>query len=291
MPELFTQSLELKALHFYISLTLISPHTPHISQLPYSCKGTVLQIKLHARAKKVDFHIWLRHSCQVFHRVRTLSPFISFTNFWFFEKSFTWDLHVIHWLSSSKVRGGFGVWFLFHLRGFHQDFMVIWLDISTLCSRLSHCKQYPYWERNLSNKKAGDGSRHIPSVVFISCTLAAMHAGGCWLGLADHSNTERTNRCSVAFPNRGDLTRSNLARSLGSWWSWRKRSGQRQKERYRKKTKKQMDRGRKMVEDKERQTERGVGGGRRVFSPEGSLLVSHSTGPSNVWRSGDWQTV
>lgn len=50
-----------------------------------------------------------------------------------------------------------------------------------------------------------------------------MHAGGCWLSLADHSSTERANRCSVASPNRGDLTRSNLARSLGScWWSRRK---------------------------------------------------------------------
>lgn len=43
------------------------------------------------------------------------------------------------------------------------------------------------------------------------------------------------------------------------------------------------ERGRERLEDKERQTERG-GGGRWEMSrsPEGSLLVSHSTGPSNV---------
>lgn len=42
-------------------------------------------------------------------------------------------------------------------------------------------------------------------------------------------------------------------------------------------------RGRGRLEDKERQTERGgVVRREKSCSPEGSLLVSHSTGPSNV---------
>lgn len=86
----------------------------------------------------------------------------------------------------------------------------------------------PIESETYQTKRQGTGRRNIPSVVFISCTLAVMHAGECWLGLADHSSTERVNRCSVASPNRGDLTCSNLARSLGScWWSQRKRTGQR----------------------------------------------------------------
>lgn len=74
----------------------------------------------------------------------------------------------------------------------------------------------PIESETYQTKRRGDGHWHIPPVVFISCTLAVMHAGRCWLGLADHSSTEQANRCSVASPNRGDLTRSNLARSLGS---------------------------------------------------------------------------
>lgn len=146
------------------------------------------------------------------------------------RRSLTRGLHVILWLSFSEVRGGYGWRSQFQLSGFHKRFTVIWLHISALCSGLNHCKQYPYWEWNLSNRKEGDGCERIPLVVFISCTLAAMHAGRCWLSLADHSSTERVNRCSLAFPNRGDLTRSNLATSLGScWWSRRKRRGRRKR--------------------------------------------------------------
>lgn len=43
MPGLFTQRLELKALHFHITLTFRPP--PHISLSPCSCEDTILQIK------------------------------------------------------------------------------------------------------------------------------------------------------------------------------------------------------------------------------------------------------
>ena len=51
--------------------------------------------------------------------------------------------------------------------------------------------------------------------MFISCTLAAMHAGGCWPGLADHSSTARPNRRSVASPHRGGSGSLRLGRE--SW--------------------------------------------------------------------------
>lgn len=136
----------------------------------------------------------------------------------------------------------------------------------------------------LIKQKGGDGRWHIPSVLFISCTLAVMHAVGCWLGLADHSSTKRTNRCSIASPNRGDLTRSNLAGRLGICrWSRRRRRRGGRSEGYAesKKIRPGGERGREGLEDKERQTERG-GRWETSCSPEGSLLVSHSTGPSNV---------
>lgn len=69
----------------------------------------------------------------------------------------------------------------------------------------------------IKKKKTGYGHGHIPSVVFISCTLAVMHAGGCRLGLADHSSSERANRRSVASPNRGDLPPLKLGQESGEF--------------------------------------------------------------------------
>lgn len=53
MPGLFTQRLQLKALHFHITFTFRPPLLVSLS--PYSYKGTIPQIKSLVRAKKVAF--------------------------------------------------------------------------------------------------------------------------------------------------------------------------------------------------------------------------------------------
>lgn len=78
--------------------------------------------------------------------------------------------------------------------------------------------------------------------------------------------TERANRSSVAFPNRGDLTRTDLARSLGSCqWSQMKRRRQRKRKKGICKGNKKDVGGREQQEDKERQTHGGGGGGWELF--------------------------
>lgn len=142
-------------------------------------------------------------------QVETLSQFFfsaSFSNSCIFEKSFTRVLHVTCWLPSTEVGGEF---LIVHHVSFksrlHRHFMVIWFHISLLCSGLSHCKQWPYCEWNLSNKckkkREGDGWGLIPLVVFISCMLAAMHAGMdvglAWLGRPLHHRVRQQMLCSL----------------------------------------------------------------------------------------------
>lgn len=144
MPELFTQRLELKALHFHISLTprpFPSPRIPvsilmrrHNPSNKVSCKSkeswfSSLTLTL---LFSFDFFRFLRRSwihircftgsgrSHRFKVLQTPAPLWSF---------FTRDLRVTHALSSSKVRREFEAWLPFHLRGFHKHFTVIWLDI------------------------------------------------------------------------------------------------------------------------------------------------------------------
>lgn len=146
-------------------------------------------------------------------QVETLSHFFflspSFTNSRIFEKSFTRVLHVTCWLPLTEVVGEF---LIVHRVSFesllHRHFMVIWFHSSLLCSGLSHCKQCPYCEWNLSNKckkkkreKASGWTGVIPLVVFIRSTLAAKHAGMdvglAWLGRPLHHWAHQQMLCSL----------------------------------------------------------------------------------------------
>lgn len=89
--------------------------------------------------------------------------------------------------------------------------------------------------------------------------------------LADHSSADR---CSVASPDRGDLTRSNLARESGELLmeseKRQARRTRRERDRGRENTQTHKHKGRGGEEGWEikRDKQRGVGGGRRVV-PQG----------------------
>lgn len=159
------------------------------------------------------------------------------------------------------------------LRSWDCDFGFIW-EVSTNIPRSSDLmfpllvldwvivNSAPIERETYQTKRQGTGT----GTFLQSCSLVAgllwCMLGGCWLGLADHSSTERVNRCSVAFPNRGDLTCSNLALCLGSCWqSRRKRGGQGKRERGVCRERRGEE-GWKIKRDKQRRV--GVWGGRRV---------------------------